>query len=402
VPVEAAARLNICISGMRNCSCYGSTCTMTFALCVAVIGGAATVHASRDQSVMYNDPSLIVGGGRGVYAGRNYSHGEVVIDANVIVIPSNISLGKQLDNYIFETGFDGMDMLALNYASLLNHGMEPNVEHYWNDIDLLNNGLGLSSVATDRLNAKLTVQFVAARNIRAGEEILTSYGDEDWFTARFGENSSFAASTVTSVDHSSSDCLDDVYIDNSDIPLAGKGLFSQKTFSAGDIITTEPAVTISIPGLGEEGEESGLIRNYCLWDSQSDVGFVPLGNIWAVNHAPQMFSNARLDWHKRLNTDFRESSGMTAQELLSTSYTFAEVALVACKEITPGDEIVIDYGDEWALAWTTHLADRIQWMESHSLCSAQYNVSRDETPEPRFRHPIGLARLTTIFGTVVA
>lgn len=112
------------------------------------------------------------GKGRGVFATRNITCGEVIEEAPVVVVPREqvASLAATvLDNYCFLWGDDRKDVaVLLGRCSLCNHSYQPNARF------VLHPG-------------RLTIAFVALRDITAGEEIATNYNgdpassDPVWF-----------------------------------------------------------------------------------------------------------------------------------------------------------------------------------------------------------------------------
>ena len=98
--------------------------------------------------------------GRGVFANRGFAEGEVVEVCPTV----EISQGSgDLADYLFESTTEGRFLVVLGFGMLYNHSAEPNVDYYQEDAS--------------------TLEFVAQRAIRRGEELTISYGDE-WWSAR--------------------------------------------------------------------------------------------------------------------------------------------------------------------------------------------------------------------------
>ncbi len=111
--------------------------------------------------------------GRGVFARRPIATGEVFETAPVLVVPaaqwSSIEKTVFFD-YTFEWGWAGeAAAIALGYGSLYNHSYTPNARY-------------------EKRLEDAAIDFIALRQIRAGEEILINYnGDPEardplWFT----------------------------------------------------------------------------------------------------------------------------------------------------------------------------------------------------------------------------
>lgn len=121
--------------------------------------------------------------GRGVFATIDIAQGTVLEDAPVIVVPAEQLASIKstvLFEYFFQWKTDSREgcAICLGFGSLYNHSSAHANARYV------------------RLYAENKIRFVAIRDIRAGEEILTNYhGDADcrrplWFE----ENSNTIAS----------------------------------------------------------------------------------------------------------------------------------------------------------------------------------------------------------------
>jgi uncharacterized protein len=98
--------------------------------------------------------------GRGVFATRTFSEGEVVEACPTVEISEG---GGDLADYLFESTNEGMFLVVLGFGMLYNHSSEPNIDYYQGD--------------------DATLEFIAQRRIESGEELTISYGDE-WWSAR--------------------------------------------------------------------------------------------------------------------------------------------------------------------------------------------------------------------------
>ena len=115
-----------------------------------------------------------VGKGRGVFATRNIASGETIEEAPVVIVPEEQVAhldATVLGDYYFLWGEDEKQAaVLLGMCSLCNHSYQPNARFL---------------LHPDRVS----IQFVALREISDGEEITTNYnGDPDsrkaiWFEA---------------------------------------------------------------------------------------------------------------------------------------------------------------------------------------------------------------------------
>src|SRR3989344_1580911 len=102
----------------------------------------------------------IRGKGRGVFAAEPIRRGDVIEEAELIIISEkelDQIVGTKLYDYTFEWGRGAA--IALGYGGLYNHSYDPNTE-YLRDVE-----------------AKRLV-FQAVRDIAIGEEIITNYNGE--------------------------------------------------------------------------------------------------------------------------------------------------------------------------------------------------------------------------------
>ncbi len=113
------------------------------------------------------------GKGRGVFTTKAIKKGAIVEICPTV--PLSIKDGKKvmetiLGHYAFEWGKNGREAaIALGYGSIYNHSATPNITY-------------------DHKEKKNQIVFTAIRNIRAGEELLSNYhNDEDHYRKPFDE-----------------------------------------------------------------------------------------------------------------------------------------------------------------------------------------------------------------------
>jgi uncharacterized protein len=109
---------------------------------------------------IYVSKSKITGGGRGVFASTEIKKGETIEICPIIELPSQEL--SRLDesillNYVYFFGKDKQRiLLALGFGSIYNHSYTPNGKY--------------------KINSKEnTIQFIAIKNIKKGDEITVSY-----------------------------------------------------------------------------------------------------------------------------------------------------------------------------------------------------------------------------------
>lgn len=115
-----------------------------------------------------NEENLIIreveGKGRGVFARKHFAAGELIEEAPVIVIPD--PQWKELERTALKEYYfawsDQSAAIALGFAELFNYCENPNAD-------------------TVRDVEKGQMDFVALRDIEAGEEITIKYHCKPWF-----------------------------------------------------------------------------------------------------------------------------------------------------------------------------------------------------------------------------
>jgi hypothetical protein len=100
--------------------------------------------------------------GRGVFATRPFAAGEPVEDCPTLEVPDAEVTGV-LSDYVFNSVEEGEVLLLLGFGMLYNHSAEPNLDYVQYE--------------------PRVITFVAARDVRAGEELTIDYG-ADWWDGR--------------------------------------------------------------------------------------------------------------------------------------------------------------------------------------------------------------------------
>lgn len=190
-------------------------------------------------------------------------------------------------------------------------------------------------------------------------------------------------------------CVDYLEPKMSTIPDAGRGAFSKRSFEVEEIISPVPMMAILFEEVlehynetreivnGPNGETSyeldptkypkgmHLIYNYCYGHPESNLLLIPTAPIVNyINHAPTKEQvNAALVWskHDHLFND-HHLHDTPLQRWSPSSHPPITMMLVATKEIKQGDEVFIDYGDEWAAEyaaykklWDAQYAQDMSW-----------------------------------------
>jgi SET domain len=206
-------------------------------------------------------------------------------------------------------------------------------------------------------------------------------------------------------------CADHMHMDVSSIPQAGHGAFASRPLRRDDVVL--PVPLIHIPDreilemyhlqeqhLGEDVDNPDgvdpapdpapdrtrlaghqLLLNYCLGHGDSTVLLCPYGPVFNMINHNQTLANVRLQWAspKRSNHHpkvLREDPS----DLNKYGYgSVLAMELVATRDIQRGEEILLDYGDDWERAWQSHVAT---WEPTEGAEDYVPAWQLNESPEP--------------------
>ena len=173
-------------------------------------------------------------------------------------------------------------------------------------------------------------------------------------------------------------CMDNIVPKVSSIPHAGYGAFATRFISKNSLIAPAPVVHIvdgkstvnmyndAIGRLGNivRDESTGpvtkqIILNYCFGHANSSLLLFPYSsNVAYINHHPTEY-NARVRWTTDFDfyhhTDWLNKSLEYLEEQWTSGMMLEYIAL---RDIQIGEEVLINYGDEWQRAWEEHVR---QW-----------------------------------------
>lgn len=254
--------------------------------------------------------------------------------------------------------FPGIGMLAQAHREFVNTAIAPPVEavHLLRSHDA---GAGASTQYHD-------ARFYASKEIQAGAELFVESLDDEG-SSEEKEKSVDSQKPQRSISwlEENGFCLDNIRPRDSTIYEAGQGAFATRKIARGDSISLVPVIPllrrdleIFDTELVEEHDAVDVhhvgiqqILNYCYGHSNSSLLLFPYSpGINYVNHNSE--PNAKLQWskHSRNHADAMNQSpssdfgkNVSAQGLM--------MELVALKDLSPNDEIFLDYGDDWTRAW---------------------------------------------------
>jgi hypothetical protein len=323
------------------------------------------------------------GAGRGVFAGSDFSYGDVMVaDRAVLVLDKDVE-DTQLSHYFYEAA-EGRAFLSMGDGSLFNHHTPITVDNYWR-----------SEAPSDDPKSPdyftSSVLYYADKDVQSGEEIFNSYGDESWFEGRDIEFvSGDIEEGLLSLSRSLTDlertghCLSDVEILESSMGAgAGDGLFATRPFKSGEVVSLSPVLFMAKHTLLETSATSELV-NYALSLPGSDVSLVPMGRAGMANDGGPAAS-LRLHWYDWASRSVLYGSdmpdaikGKTVDEIESSRFVTLDVCYVATRDIEEGEELTLFYGEEWGREWQLHT--QRQQADSSALFRHFIDVSPEMFP----------------------
>ena len=171
-------------------------------------------------------------------------------------------------------------------------------------------------------------------------------------------------------------CGDHFIAKPSTLPQASMGAFATRFLPAGTIVAQLPMIHVTNRSRFnlytlypyDDGEHlpyyseiigQQLLLNYCFGHNDSSLLLCPYGPmVGYVNHN-QSLANVQLRWGRAESGNHNPSLLESSVADLSTSPT-AKLAMefISTRDISEGEEIFLDYGDEWEAAWQLHIS---QW-----------------------------------------
>jgi len=169
-------------------------------------------------------------------------------------------------------------------------------------------------------------------------------------------------------------CLDNIRPGASTIPNAGRGAIANRNIKKGALVAPSPLLHIPdqavldmhdvyVTETGDYVRESDevkgqqLLVNYCFGHKDSTMLFYPVGSgVGLINHSEK--PNAKVVWsthpsHQKYWYNLEPNMLLAPDNV----YLGLMIEVVALTDIKEGEEIFIDYGDEWKAAWEKHVTE---------------------------------------------
>jgi len=166
-------------------------------------------------------------------------------------------------------------------------------------------------------------------------------------------------------------CLENFVLGKSTLKQAGNGGIAQFHLSEGEIIAPVPllqiidkeALTIYRKLEGEyKAVGKQLLLNYCWGHSESSLLLCPQTNAVLLNHCSTRTKecgskgpNAQIRWASEWHTSTKAWLKMSLDDMAKEATGGLAFDIVALRDIEAGEEIFIDYGEDWEKAWQSHV-----------------------------------------------
>lgn len=163
-------------------------------------------------------------------------------------------------------------------------------------------------------------------------------------------------------------CQDNLVVGVSKIEHAGRAAIAARDIKKGEVVAPMPLVPIikgrdilTMTEYDDEDENNSPIKtkqfltNYVLEHPQCSVLFFPAGPMTSfINHGGKK-ANVKMTWSTKSWSDVKAAQKASADELPLFSSTDMIIDLVATRNIKKGEEVLFDYGEQWANAWNEHV-----------------------------------------------
>jgi hypothetical protein len=208
-------------------------------------------------------------------------------------------------------------------------------------------------------------------------------------------------------------CLDNLLeVQASSIPDIGQGLFAKTAIPKGTMLLSTPVVAMHRDELDrtkdyhyptttttttDDQPKHQLLLNYAFGHKNSELLFVPYGPLAGyINHrtsssdtngAVKAGANVQIQWHepnqqndnlsRRQQHHHPELFELTASQVSTLHGKGLLIDFVATRDISQGEEVFLDYGNEWATAWKTHVENWKDHTTTTTSSAAEYERRHD-------------------------
>jgi hypothetical protein len=193
-------------------------------------------------------------------------------------------------------------------------------------------------------------------------------------------------------------CLDNMVHKESTLPFAGRGAFATRNLSKSSIVTGAPLIHVPYDTLAHMYDSKvvgemivrdtskfigyHLWYNYCLGHKGSTLLLCPYGSgIGYINHN-QTLANIKMQWAPQGIVAHNDSwLHLHPADMYNVYKPSLGIDYVATRDIKEGEELFLDYGDDWEEAWQQHVANWDPTEQDIEYISAtQWNLENAQEP----------------------
>jgi hypothetical protein len=365
---------------------------------------------------LYVAPSTLPNAGMGIFTSVKLKKEEVIDNGDVIIPLIDLEYYQEYEDtfnlflpYLWESTCFGMQLEAQSphstyaYApgllSLMNtHRTLNNVWRGAFEYDASVGGHRSESPSSGSMTPYWNSQSIASTDIPAGTELFIDYGD-DWLEQHQHEvqaNVNITTSRSVKQLESIGRCIDNIAVGESTLEFAGRGAFATRDLAKDTIITGSPLIHIPHESLlylykiyhDDQLRENIIdfndmngfqgVLNYCFSHLQIPMVLCPYGvGVNYINHH-QLLSNVKLQWTPNSILNQNDEWLSKSPDDFEDEYKpRLSIDYVATRDIKEGEELFLDYGDEFEEAWEEFLED---WQPLGGQSAAHWNFVNGEEP----------------------
>jgi len=170
-------------------------------------------------------------------------------------------------------------------------------------------------------------------------------------------------------------CMDNLVPRISTLPQAGNGAFAQRFLPEGSLVVPAPILqTIDVNYLNIKTRDGmvnnrQMLLNYCIAHEDSTMLLCPISRAILMNHCSERMNfggecgkgveaNAKLEFDDNFDATSKEWQQKSFSEIKKEVHAGRRglsFNVIATRDIQPGEEVFIDYGDAWEEAWKEHI-----------------------------------------------
>jgi hypothetical protein len=171
-------------------------------------------------------------------------------------------------------------------------------------------------------------------------------------------------------------CIDNIEIRPATDPSMGRGAFVKRAMEFGQVVAPAPMQLFPDRSVFQDTIPEQLFINYCFQPRNSNMVLYPYGQgVNLINHSRQ-HANVFLRWSSK-STNHLSWLDMSVDQLFRLAKPGGLILeVVALRPIAAGEELFLDYGEEWEDAWNEHISN---WRPVSGADKYVYPAEMDES-----------------------